>query len=110
MNMRNSVTLMGNLGRDPEFTKYENGNMMARFSLATSESYKNQKGEPVDKTEWHRCVAWGKTAELVNKLLNKGKKVAVRGQIRYRSYEDKEGNTRYTTDIVVNEFELMAAK
>lgn len=108
MNMKNSVTLMGNLGQDPEFNKYENGTMMARFSLATNETYQNKNGETVTKTEWHRCVAWGKTAERVNKVLNKGNKVAVLGRLSYSSYEDKEGKQRYSTDIVVEDFELMA--
>lgn len=107
MNMRNSVLLMGNLGSDPEFSKFENGRMLARISLATNETYRNKNGDTVTKTEWHRCIAWGKTAELMNKLLNKGKRIAVRGKLTYSAYEDKEGVQRYSTEIVVDEFELM---
>ena len=107
MNMRNSVLLMGNLGGDPEFSKFENGTMRTLISLATSETYKNKNGDLVTKTEWHRCKAWGKTAERMNNLLRKGKKVAIRGKLTYSSYEDKEGNQRYSTEIVVDEFELM---
>lgn len=107
MNMRNSVLLMGNLGADPEFSKFENGTMRTRFSVATDETYRNKNGDMVTKTEWHRCVAWGKTAERMNKLLSKGKRVAIRGKLTYNAYEDKEGNQRYSTDVVVDEFELM---
>ncbi len=106
-NMRNSVLLMGNLGGDPEFSKFENGTMRALVSLATSESYRNKNGDLVTKTEWHRCKAWGKMAERMNSVLRKGKKVALRGKLTYNSYEDKDGNQRYSTEIVVEEFELM---
>ena len=106
-NLSNSVLLMGNLGRDPELTQYDNGRKRAQFSLATHDYYRNQNGEMVTKTDWHRCVAWGKNAERLNELLSKGKKVAVRGKISYNSYEDKEGVSRTIAQVEVKEFFLM---
>ena len=107
-NMRNSVLLMGHLGGDPQISKLQNGGMLARLSLATNEVYRNQKGDKVTKTEWHRCIAWGKTAELMNKLLAKGKQIAVRGKLTYNTYEDKDGIRRTTPQVVVQEFVLMS--
>ncbi|MCB0651267.1 MAG: single-stranded DNA-binding protein [Saprospiraceae bacterium] len=108
--MKNSVLLIGNLGKDPELKKLEGGNSVARFSLATNETFKNNKGEKVTTTQWHNCVLWGKTAELANTWLKKGKEIAARGKITYSNYEDKNGQVRYTTEIVVNEFTMLGAK
>jgi single-strand DNA-binding protein len=83
---------------------------MARFSLATSESYKNDKGERVEETQWHNLIAWGKTAEIAGKYLSKGKEVAVEGKLVTRQYTDKDGNKRYTTEIVVNDLLLIGNK
>lgn len=105
--IKNSVTLVGNLGKDPEIKQLQSGKSVARFSLATNETYRNQKGDKVTSTQWHNVVAWGKTAEMVNNLLKKGKEVIVHGKITYRSYEDKEGVTRYIPEIVVDEFMLV---
>lgn len=110
MNLRNSVTLIGYLGQDPEFTTFDSGKTRARFSLATSDSYKNQNGDRVTTTEWHSCVAWGKLAEVINKWLKKGKQVAVRGKLVYNSYEDKNGVKRYFAQVLVEDFVLLGKR
>ncbi|PIB37855.1 single-stranded DNA-binding protein [Maribacter sp. 4G9] len=107
--LKNKVQLIGNLGQDPEIITMENGTKLAKFSLATTESYKNAKGEKVDDTQWHNIVAWGKTAEIVENYLLKGKQVAVEGKLTHRSYETKEGEKRYITEIRCNEL-LMLGK
>lgn len=106
--IKNNVMLIGNLGQDPELKQLQNGTWVARLSLATNETYKNQKGEKVTSTQWHKLVAWGKTAEMMNNLLKKGKEVAVRGKLTYRDYEDKEGVKRYVSEILVNEFAMLS--
>ena len=105
--LKNKVQLIGNLGNNPEITNIEGGRKLAKFSIATNEIYKNSKGEKVTDTQWHQVVAWNKTAELIEKLLNKGSEVVVTGKLSTRSYEDKEGNKRYTTEVICNEFLLM---
>ncbi|HMN90659.1 MAG TPA: single-stranded DNA-binding protein [Saprospiraceae bacterium] len=107
--IRNSVTLIGNLGKDPDLKKLDSGTIVARLSLATNESYRNQKGERVTSTQWHTLVAWGKTAELMNEQLKKGKEIAVRGKLTYRNYEDKNGVARSIPEIVVTEFVMISA-
>ncbi len=102
--LRNSVQLIGNLGKKPEIITLESGNKLAKFSLATNETYKDDKGEKVTNTEWHNLIAWGKTAEIAEMFLDKGKEVAIQGKLTYNSYEDKNGIKRYSTEIVVNEF------
>lgn len=108
--LKNKVQLIGNLGNAPEMKTTENGKKMARFSMATSESYKNAKGEKVTETQWHNLVAWGKVAEIAGKYLEKGKEVAIEGKLVNRSYEDKSGNKKYITEIVVNELLLIGSK
>ncbi|GGW56294.1 single-strand binding protein [Winogradskyella epiphytica] len=107
--LRNKVQLIGNLGNDPEITNFESGKTMAKFSIATNDSYKNAKGEKVVDTQWHNIVAWGKTAQIVEKYVTKGKEVAVEGKLTSRSYEDKDGIKRYITEVVCNEL-LMLGK
>ena len=107
--LRNSVKLIGNLGQDPEIVNLENGNKLAKFSIATTDSYKNAQGEKVEDTQWHNIVAWGKTADIVENYLLKGKQVAVEGKLTHRSYETKEGEKRYVTEIKCNEL-LMLGK
>jgi single-strand DNA-binding protein len=107
--LKNSVQLIGHLGQDPEIVNLESGNKLAKFSVATSDSYKNAKGEKVEDTQWHNVVAWGKTAEIVENYLTKGKQVAVEGKLIHRSYETKEGEKRYITEIKCNEL-LMLGK
>ena len=108
--MRNKVQLIGNLGMDPEVKKLESGKQMARFSLATNESYKNAKGERVTETQWHNLIAWGKTADLAGNYLKKGSEVAVEGKLVSRSYNDKDGTKKFITEIVVNEFLMLGSK
>ena len=107
--LRNKVQLIGNLGNDPEIIALESGKKLAKFSIATNESYKNAQGEVVKNTEWHNVIAWGKTAEIIEKYLAKGSEVAVEGKLTTRSYEDKEGVKRYVTEINCNEL-LMLGK
>ncbi len=106
--MRNRVQLIGNPGADPEMKTLENGNKLAKFSIATSESYKNQQGERVTDTQWHNIIAWGKTAELVEKFVRKGKEVGLEGKLVSRSYETEKGEKRYVTEVVLNELVLLA--
>ena len=108
--IRNSITLIGNLGKDPESKKLSNGTFLSTFSIATNEVYKNNKGDKVTDTQWHNCIAWGKTAEIIKDLLKKGKEVVVRGKLTYSNYEDKNGIKRYTPQIIVNEFVLIGSK
>ena len=107
--LRNKVQLIGNLGNDPEIINLESGRTLAKFSLATNESYKNASGEKVTDTQWHNVIAWGKTAEIIEKFVTKGKEVAVTGKLTSRSYETKEGEKRYITEVVCNEL-LMLGK
>jgi single-strand DNA-binding protein len=101
--LKNKVQLIGNLGNAPEVKTTENGKKLARFSVATDESYRNANGEKVTETTWHNLVAWGKVAEIAEKYLTKGKEVAVEGKLINRSYTDKEGNKKYITEVEVNE-------
>jgi single-strand DNA-binding protein len=105
--LRNKVQLIGNLGNDPEIINLDGGSKLAKFSIATNETYKNAKGEKVTDTQWHNVVAWGKTAEIVENYLNKGKEVAIEGKLTTRAYETKEGEKRYITEIRCNELLLL---
>lgn len=105
--LRNKVLLIGHLGSNPEIITLENGKKLAKLSLATNETYKNTDGEKVTNTDWHYLVAWNKTAEIAEKFLEKGKEIAIEGKLTSRSYEDKEGNKRYVTEIVVNEILML---
>jgi single-strand DNA-binding protein len=105
--IRNKVQLIGNVGREPEIVNLESGKKLAKFSVATNESYKNGNGERITDTQWHNIVAWGKTAELVEKYVNKGKEVGVEGKLTNRSWDDKDGNKRYITEVICNELLLM---
>ena len=107
--LKNKVQLIGNLGQDPEVITLDNGNKLAKFSIATSESYKNAEGYKVEDTQWHNIVAWGKTAEIVENFLAKGKQVAIEGKLTHRSYETKGGEKRYITEVRCNEL-LMLGK
>ena len=109
-NLRNSVQLIGRLGKNPEVKQLESGRFVANVSIATNDIYKNAKGEKVIETQWHNLVAWGKNAENFQKILSKGDEVAIQGKLTHRSYDDKEGITRYVTEIVVNEFVKLTSK
>ena len=102
--LKNSVQLIGNLGKDVELVKFENGNQLAKMSLATNEYYRNKEGEKVEETQWHNIVAWGKKAEVMAKLLKKGSEIAIQGKLTHRTFEDKEGMTKYFTEVVVHDF------
>lgn len=106
--LKNSVKLIGHIGADPEVKRLDGGKIVANFSLATSDNYKNARGEKVTNTQWHRIVAWGKTAEIVEKYAKKGTEIAVHGKLEYRNYEDKEGVIRYITEIKINEILLLS--
>lgn len=105
--LRNKVQLIGNLGGKVEIKNLEGGNVLGKVSMATNEVFRNKKGERVTETTWHNLVAWGKTAELLDKYTDKGSEVAIEGKISNRSYDDKEGNKRYISEIVVNEILLL---
>ena len=106
-NLRNKVQLIGNVGQEPSTTNLDNGKKVARLSLATNENYKNSKGEKVQATDWHTVVAWGKTAEIIENYVSKGKEIAVEGKLTSRSYEDKEGVKRYVTEVLASEILLL---
>ena len=101
--LRNKVQLIGNLGNDPEIINLDSGTKLAKFSIATNESYKNAQGEKVVDTQWHNVVAWGKTADIIESYVAKGKEVAIEGKLTTRSWDDKQGVKRYTTEVVCNE-------
>ena len=106
MSLRNKVTLIGRTGKEVEIVNFENG-ILAKVSLATSEFYTNNKGEKVEETQWHNLVAYGKTAEIMQKYVEKGKEIAVEGKIVYRSYDGNDGQKRYVTEIRVEEILLL---
>lgn len=108
--LKNKVQLIGNLGGNPEIKTTEGGKKLARFSIATSEVYRNAKGEKVTETQWHNLVAWGKLAEIAEKFLVKGSEVAIEGKLVNRNYNDKEGNKKYITEVQVNEVLMLGEK
>jgi len=105
--LRNTVQLIGHVGNEPEILNLESGKKLAKFSVATNESYKNAKGEKVTDTQWHNIVAWGKTAELVENYVPKGREVGIEGKLTSRSYEDKDGVKKYITEVVCHELLLL---
>ena len=105
--LRNTVRLIGHVGNNPEIVNLESGKKLAKFSIATKESYTNSKGEKITDTQWHRIVAWGKTAELIETYVPKGKEIGIEGKLTSRSYEDKDGVKKYITEVVCNELLLM---
>lgn len=108
--LRNKVQLIGNLGNNPEVITLDSGKKLAKFSIATNETYKNGQGEKITDTQWHNVVAWNKTAEIIEKYVTKGSEIAVEGKLVTRSYEDKEGIKKYITEIVVNELLMLGTK
>ena len=109
-NLRNSVRLIGNLGMDPEVKDLNGGKKLAKFSVATKETYKDEHGDRVTETQWHNLIGMGQAGEIASKFLKKGSEVAVEGKLTSRSFTDKEGVKRYVTEIVVNEFLMMGSK
>ena len=108
--LRNSVRLIGHLGDAPKMRKLDNGRMVANFSVATNEVYRDQAGNKQSETTWHRIVAWGKEAEIAEKYLKKGSEVALEGKLTNRTYEDKNKETHYITEIVVNSMLMLDKK
>ena len=108
--LRNKVQLIGNLGMNPEVKTLDGGKKLAKFSIATNENYKNAKGEKVTDTQWHNVVAWGKTADIIEKFLKKGSEVAIEGKLINRNYDDKEGVKRYVTEVEAHEILMLNAK
>lgn len=105
----NKVILIGNLGKDPEIRHFENGGVLASFPIATSESYTDrQTGEKKENTDWHDIVLWRGLAEVAEKYLHKGTKIYVEGKLKKRSYQDREGNTRYVTEVVGEEMTILS--
>ena len=108
--LRNKVQLIGNLGNNPEIITLESGKKLAKFSLATNESYKNAEGEKITNTDWHNLIAWNKTADIVEKYLKKGNEIAIEGKLTSRSYEAKDGEKKYITEIIINELLMLGNK
>ncbi|WP_028887375.1 single-stranded DNA-binding protein [Tenacibaculum ovolyticum] len=108
--LRNKVQLIGNLGNNPEIITLDSGKKLAKFSIATNESYKNSEGEKIIDTQWHNVVAWNKTAEIIEKYLQKGSEIAIEGKLTSRSYETSEGEKRYVTEVVCNELLMLGNK
>jgi len=104
------VILIGNLGKDPEIRHLDNGRAVANFSLATSENYKNREGEKVTTTEWHNIVLWTPLAEIAEKYLNKGNQIYLEGKLTNRSFEDKDGNRKYITEVVGQNLTMLGGK
>ncbi len=107
--MLNKVMLIGNVGQDPEVKQLDGGDHVATLSIATTERWKNKKGEKQEETQWHRCVAWRKTAEIIGEYVKKGDRIYVEGKLVHRSY-DKDGETKYITEIVIRDMKMMGTK
>ncbi len=108
--LRNKVQLIGNLGNNPEIRTTEGGKKMARFSVATNETYRTAKGEKITETQWHNLIAWGKVADIAEQFLTKGSEVAIEGKLVNRNYVGKDGNKHYVTEVQVNEVLMLGDK
>ena len=108
--IKNSVRLIGNIGNEPEIKTFDSQKKMAKLSLATNESYKNEKGERVTDTQWHNLIAWGANATFIEKYVKKGQEIAIEGKLTTRQYTDKDGTKRYVTEVLVNEVLLLGQK
>jgi single-strand DNA-binding protein len=108
--LRNKVQLIGNLGQNPEIRTFDNGKSFARFSLATTDSYRDASGKKITETQWHNLVAWGNLAKTVEKFLVKGSEVAVEGKLTHRAYDDKDGKKRFYTEVVLSEMVMLRTK
>jgi single-strand DNA-binding protein len=105
--MKNRVQLIGHVGQEPEVKTFDGGKKVANITIATNDYYTNDKGEKVENTEWHKVVAWGKTAEIIEKYVAKGKEIAIDGKLTHRSYDDKDGTKRYVSEVVINDILLL---
>jgi single-strand DNA-binding protein len=106
----NKVMIIGNLGKDPDIRTTTTGQTVASFSVATSEKFKNKNGEMEERTEWHNVVLWGKQAEVARDYLHKGKSVYVEGRLQTRKWENKEGQTRYSTEVIGDRMQMLSSK
>lgn len=109
-NFKNSVHLIGRLGKDPEVKEYGNGKVKASFSLATSDFYKNQQGERVEETQWHQIVTWGKLAEIVREYLKKGNEIVLEGKLVHRTYSTDDGDKRFITEVNMTDMLMLGKK
>ena len=105
--MKNRVQLIGRVGQDPEVKTLEGGKKLATITIATNDVYYKENGDKVEQTEWHRVTAWGKTAEIIEKFVTKWREIGIEGKLTHRSYDDKNGEKRYVTEVVVNEVLLL---
>ena len=105
--MKNSVQLIGHVGQEPEIKNLEGGKKLANISIATNEVYYRENGDKVEQTQWHRVTAWGKTADIIERFVTKGKEIGIEGKLTHRSYDDKDGNKRYVTEVIANEILLI---
>lgn len=108
--LKNKVQLIGYVGSDPDIRVTEAGKKWTRFRMATNEIYRNANGEKVKDTQWHNLVAWGRNAEIIEKYVGKGKEIAIEGKLVNRTYNDKDGNRKYITEVQVSELLLLGAK
>ncbi|SHF87853.1 single-strand binding protein [Flavobacterium fluvii] len=105
--MKNTVQLIGHVGQEPEIKNLDGGKKVANITLATNEVYYKENGDKVEQTEWHRLAAWGKTADIIEKYVTKGLQIGIEGKLTHRSYDDKNGEKRYITEVLVNEVLLL---
>jgi len=105
--MKNKVQLIGHVGQEPEIKTFDGGKKVANITIATNDYFIIDKGDKVEQTEWHRVTAWGKVADIIEKFVDKGKEIAIEGKLTHRSYDDKDGNKRYVTEVVANEILLL---
>ena len=108
--LRNKVQLIGHLGNDPEIITLDSGKKLAKFNMATNETYKNNQGEKITETQWHNLIASNNIADITEKYVKKGQEIVIEGKLTSRSYEDKEGIKKYITEIIVNELVLLGSK
>lgn len=105
--MKNKVQLIGHVGQEPEIKTFDGGKKVANITMATNEVYYKENGDKVEKTEWHKVKAWGKTAEIIEKYVTKGKEICIEGKLTYSDYLDKNGEKRYVTEVVANDILLL---
>jgi single-strand DNA-binding protein len=105
--LKNKVQLIGRVGKDPEIKTLTNGKKVANLSLATNDVYVNKQGDRMEQTQWHNVEAWGRTVDIIERYVTKGKEIGLTGKLTTRSYDDKEGNKRYVTKVTINELLLM---
>jgi single-strand DNA-binding protein len=108
-NLKNSVRLVGFVGTDPEIVNFDSGKKKAKLVLATRETYKNAEGEKISETQWHNVIAWGGQASIIERYIQKGKEIMIEGKLASRKYEDKQGLTRYITEVVLNEIVMLGS-